>query len=107
VDGGGFVVSRQVLSHIKATLASQITAAAKAQGQTLPPWQQFLVQFRATEVKGLRAVEIHGSCQAMPNVDTRKDFVDEQITDGGTCYFLVLYVLDSGRYSNVVFHGYA
>jgi hypothetical protein len=34
------------------------------------------------------------------------DFYDERVLDGGTCYFLVYFVVKTMRYSTVVFHGY-
>ena len=51
-------------------------------------------------------IEIQGSCQREPDIDIRKEFVGDQVDDGGTCFFMVLYVVDSDHYSNVVFHGY-
>jgi hypothetical protein len=107
VLGGHFAVPTDTLGRIQATIESQVTAAAKAQRQDMPPWGEYLIQYRATEVHGRRAVEIHGSCHFDDGPDLRREFYDEHVKDGGTCFFYVVYLLDSGRYSNVVFHGYA
>jgi hypothetical protein len=46
-------------------------------------------------------------CRAGVSSLRPREFVDENVMDGGTCYFRVLYVVDSDHYSNVTFHGYA
>jgi hypothetical protein len=107
VQGGSFVVSTEVLTSIKGTLEAHVEAAATAQGQTLPPWSRFLLQYRGKRIQGHKAIEIHGSCDSGNSVDVHQDFLDERITDGGSCYSLTFYSLDTGRYSNVVLHGYA
>src|SRR5438128_2609049 len=58
-------------------------------------------------VPGQRAVELQGACRNDSPVDTRREFVGDEIMDGGTCYFTVFYFIGTGRYSNVLFHGYA
>ena len=107
VAGGAFVIHPKELERIHASLQSQVTEAAKVQGTTLPPWRKYLLQYRGEYVKGKRAIEIHGSCERESHVDIRRVFVGDEISDGGTCYFTVFYLVDSGRYSNVAFHGYA
>ena len=107
VRGGHFAVPTDALGRIRATIESQVMAAAKARGHDMPPWREYLIQYRATEVHGHRAVEIHGSCHFDRGTDLGKEFYDEQVMDGGACFFYVFYQLDSGRYSNVAFHGYA
>lgn len=107
LSGGAFAVTPDDLNRVQGTLESQVTAAAKARGLKLPPWRNFLLQYQPMYIKGLRVVEIEGSCQREPRIDIHKEFVADQISDGGTCYFVVLYVVDSHHYSNVAFHGYA
>src|SRR5215469_160301 len=75
--GGHFTVPVDTLGRIQATIEAQVTSAAKAQGQDIPPWKEYLVQYRATEVNGRRAVEIHGSCHFHGGADLRKQFYDE------------------------------
>ena len=108
VRGGHFAIPSDALGRIHATIESQVKAAAKAQGREMPPpWREYLIQYRAIQVHGHRAIEIHGSCRFARSSDLGKEFYDEHVADGGTCFFYVLYVLDSGLYSNVSFHGYA
>lgn len=107
LTGSAFVVTRDQLHLIQGTLESRVSAAARARGLKLPEWRQFLVQYRAEHIKGLRVIEVQGSCHREPGIDIRKEFVGDQVDDGGTCYFMVLYVVESHHYSNVVFHGYA
>lgn len=106
VRGGSYALPSDVLAHIRSTLTAQVTAAATAQRQPLPPWSQFLLQYRTKRLDGRRVVEIHGACAVHSGQDIHTEFVDEGIADGGPCYFMVLYLLDSRQYSNVVFHGY-
>lgn len=107
LSGGAFVITPDQLDRVQRTLASRVSAAAKARGLKLPSWQEFLLQYRSRYIKGLRVIEVQGSCQREPDIDIRKEFIGDQVDDGGTCYFMVLYVVDSHHYSNVVFHGYA
>lgn len=107
VTGGAFVITPAELNRVQGSLKSRVTAAAKAQRLKLPPWRQFLLQYRSTYIKGLRVIEIQGSCQRKPHIDIRKEFVGDNITDGGTCFFTVIYVVNSAHYSTVAFHGHA
>lgn len=107
MTGGAFVITPDELDPIQGSLESRVTAAAKAQGLKLPEWRRFLLQYQPRYIKGLRVIEIQGSCRREPDIDIRKEFVGDQIADGGTCYFMVVYVVGSHHYSNVVFHGYA
>ena len=107
VAGGAFVIGPGELHRIQASLELQVTQAAKAQGTTLPPWRKYLLQYRAKYIRGKRAIEIHGSCEHDSLADVRRAFVGDDISDGGNCYFTVFYLVDSDRYSNVIFHGYA
>lgn len=106
LTGDAFVITPDQLNRMQGTLESRVRVAARAQGRKLPEWRQFLLQYRSEYIKGLRVIEVQGSCQPEPDIDIRKEFVGDQIDDGGTCYFMVLYVVDSHHYSNVVFHGY-
>jgi hypothetical protein len=100
VKGSEFVVPPDALAEIKTTLKDHVILTGDGKG--------YLFQYRATTIKGLRTLEIHGSCQFDDKkFDTRSSFYDEEISDGGECYFLVYFVLKTKRYSNVVFHGVA
>ena len=57
-------------------------------------------------MQGHRVVDVHGSCEYDPHIDLKGRFYDEGVSDGGTCYFEVMYLPESGKYSNVVFHGF-
>jgi hypothetical protein len=107
VAGGAFVVQAKELERMRASLELTVTDAARAQKKTLPAWSRYLIQYREKYVEGQRAVELQGSCRNDSPVDIRRKFVGDEIMDGGTCYFTVFYLIGSGRYSNVVFHGYA
>jgi len=107
VVGGAFVVQSKDLERMHASLESTVTEAAKAQKKTLPAWNRYLIQFREKYVDGQPAVELQGACRNDSPVDTRRMFVGDVIMDGGTCYFTVFYLIGTGRYSNVYFHGYA
>lgn len=107
VVGGAFVIQPKELERMHASLESTVTEAAKAQKKTLPAWNRYLIQYREKYVEGQRAVELQGACVHDSPVDIRRVFVGDDIMDGGTCYFTVFYLIGSGRYSNVVFHGYA
>ena len=107
VADGAFVTQPKELQRMHASLKAKVTEAAKAQKTTLPAWSRFLIQYRERVVKGQRTVELQGSCRRDSHIDSRSVFVGDIIMDGGTCYFTVFYVIDSDRYSNVVFHGYA
>lgn len=105
VKGGAFALAADQLAHLKETLQAQVVAAAKEQGVAGPDWQKFLIQYSPRKMSGVRVVEVHGSCEVGPGEDVKRRFIDETVVDGGTCYFAVIYILDSGKYSNVVFHG--
>jgi hypothetical protein len=107
VQVGSFEVTPEVLTRIKGTLEAHVAASASKQGQALPSWSRFLLQYRGKRIQGHKAIEIHGSCDGGNSIDVHQDFLDERITDGGSCYFMTFYLVESGRYSNVVFHGYA
>jgi len=107
VLGGAFVVQAKELESMHASLELTVTNAAKAQKKTLPVWNRYLIQFREKYIEGQRAVEIQGSCEHESHMDIRRVFVGDEIMDGGTCYFTVIYLIGTGRYSNVLFHGYA
>ena len=96
------------LAQVRATLQVKVRDSIRAIGQEPPDWKDYLVQYRSTTVKGLPAIEIHGSCSYNDQgFDPRSEFYDERVIDGGTCFFLVYYMIKTKRYSNVVFHGYA
>jgi len=107
VVGGAFVIQPKELDRMHVSLESTVTEAAKAQKKTVSAWNHYLIQYREKYVEGQRAVEVQGSCEHDSHIDTRREFVGDEIMDGGTCYFTVIYLIGSGRYSNVVFHGYA
>ena len=107
VGGGAFVIQPADLDRLHASLPMRITDAARAQGKTLPRWVQYLIQYQAQLIDGRRAIEIQGSCHHDVQVNIRRVFVGDEIMDGGTCYFTIVYLVDSGRYSNVIFHGLA
>jgi len=107
VVGGAFVIQPRELERMRVSLESTVTEAAKAQKKTLPTWNRYLIQYREKYIEGHRAVEVQGSCGHNSDFDNRSVFVGDEIMDGGTCYFTVFYLISSGRYSNVVFHGYA
>jgi len=107
VVGGAFVVQAKELERMHASLERTVTEAAKAQKKTLHAWNGYLIQFREKNIEGQRAVELQGSCEHDSNMDIRRVFVGDEIMDGGTCYFTVIYLIGAGRYSNVLFHGYA
>ena len=107
VIGGAFVIQPKELERMHASLESTVTEAAKAQKKTLPTWNRYLIQYREKYIEEHRAVEVQGSCGHNSDFDNRSLFVGHEIMDGGTCYFTVFYLISSGRYSNVVFHGYA
>ena len=107
VVGGAFAIQHKELKRMHASLELTVTEAAKAQKKTLPAWNQYLIQFREKYVEGQRAVELRGSCEHDSHIDTRREFVGDEIMDGGTCYFTVIYLIGAGRYSNVLFHGSA
>jgi len=105
VNGGKFLVAPKTISEVRASLRSRIEASFS--GAHSRNWDAFLVQYRSTVVKGHRALEIHGSCDfAKSNFNAQSEFYDERIMDGGECYFLVYYLLETKRYSNVTFHGF-
>ena len=105
LKGGEFPVASDQLAHLKETLQAQITAAAEARHVSVPDWQKFLIQYRSRKMQGQRVVEVHGSCEFDPRRDLKREFIDERIVDGGTCYFAVIYEPETGRFSNVIFHG--
>ena len=105
VKGSAFELAADQLAHLKETLQGQVVAAAKERGVEAPDWQKFLIQYSPRKMNGVRVVEVHGSCEVAPGEDVKKRFIDETVVDGGTCYFAVIYILDSDKYSNVVFHG--
>jgi len=108
VAQGPFAVPTDALVQIRATLEQQITTAVRSRGATPPPWRDYLLQYRGKTVNGTRVVEIHGSCHFDDgNFDFASNFYDEQVMDGGECYFVVYYTIESKRYSKVIFHGYA
>jgi hypothetical protein len=106
VKGGNYALAPDQLAHLKETLPARVLAAAKEQGVEAPDWQKFLIQYSPRKMHGVRVVEVHGSCEVAPGEDVKRRFIDETVVDGGTCYFAVIYILESDRYSNVVFHGY-
>lgn len=107
VEGGAFVVQAKDLARLQGSLESTVTDAAKAQEKPLLAWHTYLIQYREKYISGQRAVELQGACVHDSHVNIRSVFVGDEIMDGGTCYFTVFYVIGSGRYSNVIFHGYA
>ena len=108
VDGGTFKVSDDVLAEIEASLPGEVSSARTALGYEPRSWANSLIQYRGAIVKGQNAVEIHGSCkQAPPNFDSRQQFYEETVLDGGDCFFVVTYTIGSKRYSKVRFHGVA
>jgi hypothetical protein len=107
VRHGTFVASNESLAQVRATLKETVVAAMRAKGAKPPDWDGYLIQFRGATINGQPALEIHGSCHFDgPRSDHRSEFYDEGVSDGGTCYFLVYFVVKTKRYSNVVFHGY-
>ena len=105
LQGAAYSLAPDQLAHLQETLQAQVAAAAKEQGVEVPDWQKFLIQYSPRKMQGSRVVEVHGSCEVASGEDVKKRFIDEAVVDGGTCYFAVIYILDSGKYSNVVFHG--
>jgi|ERR1700730_27106 len=108
VRHGAFATPGESLAQVRATLQEIVVAAIRAKGARPPDWSGYLIQYRGATVHGERAIEVHGSCSFdNARFDGRSEFYDEGVSDGGTCYFLVYYVIKTKRYSNVVFHGYA
>jgi hypothetical protein len=106
VKHGAFATPEASLIQMKATLRDTITSAIRAKGEKPREWSRYLIQYRGARVRGLRAIEIRGSCRFEDKkFDTRSEFYE--VSDGGVCYSLVYYILKTGRYSNVVFHGVA
>lgn len=79
VRNGAFATPEESLVQIKATLKETIAAA-------------------------IQGGETAGMGQLLGTVSRR---TDEVVSDGGTCYFLIYFVIKTKRYSNVVFHGVA
>ncbi len=108
VANGTIAVPADALAHIQATLKERIGSAIRAKGEKPLSWQGYLVQYRGTTVQGEPAVEIHGSCGFNDDkFNARAEFYDEQVADGGECYFRVYLLLKTRQYSNILFHGYA
>jgi len=105
VSGGGFPLDQAILDHIQATLELTITTAASSKGRHLPEWKNFTLQYRPELFRGHRIVRVQGSCKVSPGVDLREEFYE--VMDGGECFFWVTYDVENGRFSNVLFHGYA
>ena len=102
-----FVASDETLAQVRATLKVTVVAAMRSEEAKPPDWDGYLIQYRGATINGQRALETHGSCHFDgPNFNDRSKFYDEAISDGGTCYFLVYFVVKTKRFSNVVFHGY-
>ena len=55
---------------------------------------------------GKENVLIHGLCQFHPN-GSEKDFIDNHIMDGGTCFFAITYNLKTKTFSKLYAHGVA
>jgi hypothetical protein len=107
VRHGAFAASNETLTQIRTTLKETVVAAMRAKGAKPPDWDGYLIQYRGATINGQRAIEIHGSCRFDgPRSNDRSQFYDEGVSDGGTCYFLVYFAVETKRYSNVVFHGY-
>jgi hypothetical protein len=107
VRHGVFAPSNETLTQIRAILKEAVVAAMRAKGVKPPDWDGYLIQYRGATINGQRAIEIHGSCHFDgPRSNNRSEFYDEGVSDGGTCYFLVYFVVKTKQYSNVVFHGY-
>jgi hypothetical protein len=105
VDGGAWALDAVVLPRIEAELERVVETSAKAQGQKMPPWSEYTVQYQARLLEGHRMVWIMGACRVDPAFDLHKSFW--QIKDGGPCYFHVTYSVDSGTFSDVLFNGSA
>jgi hypothetical protein len=107
VRHGAFSVSNETLAQVRSNLKETVVAAMRAEGAKAPDWDGYLIQYRGATINGQRALEVHGSCHFDgQKFNDRSEFYDEGISDGGTCYFLVYFVVKTKRYSNVVFHGY-
>jgi hypothetical protein len=108
VRHGAFATPDESLTQVRATLKQTIGAAIQANGASAPDWSGYLVQYRGATIRGRRVIEIHGSCGFhSTSFDSRSEFYDEGVSDGGACYFLVYFDIKTQHYSNVVFHGYA
>jgi len=105
VNDGSWPLDAASLGRIEQKLQATVVRSAKTQGQKLPPWLKYLIQYRATLVNGHRVVEIRGACRVSPGLDLRREFLD--VVDGGLCYFTLMYTVESERFCNVIFNGRA
>jgi hypothetical protein len=105
VNGGSWHLDSALLGQIEGKLEATVASSAKTQRQTLSAWPNYSIQYQGKLVDGHRVVEIRGACHVSPGRDLRSEFLD--VVDGGPCYFALLYRIDSKRFSNVIFNGYA
>ena len=105
VRGGSYTLDPAVLSHIRAALEATVTHSARVQKAELAPWQTYTLQYQPQVVDGHRVVRIDGACRVHPGANLQDSFLD--VADGGPCYFTVTYSIELGKFSNVLFNGYA